>query len=151
MTKYFFLGILLAVHSVSCYFLKGLKRNHIGIELITLITVLAGVAYGAKAGAAFGALSIAADYVFSGRISYFSLVTIPSYALIGVISSLLASTSLPVLGVLMAVIYNVATSIIIFCFLGGDLDKCIRFGVTAVAFNFLIFSSFAGALLSLMV
>jgi len=149
-TRYFVLAYLLLIHATSCILLKALKRNHIGIELITFLTVLSGVAYGAKVGAFVGASAMIVDYVFSGRLSYFSIVTIPAYALIGIFASMPSGIGIVTLGISMAVFYNLFTSIIIVGFMGGDVDKCLRFGITAAVFNLIVFSSFAGTLLSIM-
>ncbi len=151
-TRYFVLAYLLLIHAASCILLKALKRNHIGIELITFLAVLSGFAYGAKVGAFVGASAMIVDYIFSGRLSYFSIVTVPAYALIGIFASMLSGTGMGIvtLGISMAVFYNLFTSLIIVGFMGGDIDKCLRFGITAVVFNLIIFSSFAGTLLSIM-
>ncbi len=149
-TKYFILAYLLIIHIASCIFLKKLKQYHIGLELITFITVLSGVAYGPKIGAFVGASAMISDYIFSGRLSYFSIVTVPTYALIGVVAGMLSGTGIVALGVGMVLFYNLFTSVLIFGFLGGDLDKCVRFGISALIFNLIIFSSFAGTLLSIM-
>ncbi len=149
-TKYFVLAFLMIIHIASCIFLKKLKRHHIGIELITFVTVLSGFAYGPKIGAIVGASAMVCDYVFSGRLSYFSLVTVPTYALIGVAAGMLSGMNIVSLGIMMVLFYNIFTSALIFRFLGGDLDKCIRFGVSALIFNLVVFSSFAGTLLSIM-
>lgn len=150
LTSYFILAFLLILHAISCIFLKMFKRNHIGIEIVLLITVLCGVAYGAKTGAIMGAISMLMDYIFSGRLSMFSIVTIPTYALIGVMSSYFATANIFTLGVSMAIFYSLFSWIFILGFMGGDLDKCIRFGITNVGFNALVFASFAPTLLIIM-
>ncbi|MBI2142238.1 hypothetical protein HYU15_01960 [Candidatus Woesearchaeota archaeon] len=86
LSKYFVLAFLLLLHILMSIFLRVLKKNHIGVEIVMLITVLSGAAYGPKAGALMGAVSMVIDYVFSGRFSYFCIVTIPTYAAIGALA-----------------------------------------------------------------
>lgn len=151
LTKFVFLAFLLFIHIAMSIFLKTFKRHHVGIEIVLLITVLSGVAYGPKVGAFMGALSMLLDYIFSARISMFSIVTIPAYALIGVLASVFASANLFILGMGLAVFYSLFTWIFILGFMGGDIDKCIRFAVTNLVFNAIVFSIFAPNLLRLMV
>lgn len=150
MTKYFVLAFLLFIHAAMSVFLRVLKKNHIGVEIITLITVLSGIAYGPKIGAIMGAASMITDYVFSGRMSYFCIITIPTYAAIGAISGAFSPASVVMLGITMTIAYNLFTWIFIMGFMGGHIDKCLRFGITDLAFNTLVFSAFAPTLLAIM-
>lgn len=150
LSKYFVLAFLLLLHILMSIFLRVLKKNHIGVEIIMLITVLSGIAYGPKVGAIMGALSIIIDYVFSGRFSYFCIVTIPTYAAIGAISSGVAAANIVTFGIIATIAYNLFTWIFIMGFMGGHIDKCLRFGATDLAFNAFVFGAFAPALLSLM-
>lgn len=151
LTRYFVVVVLLLLHAASCVFLRFLKRHNIGFEFVMLITVLSGVAYGAKAGAFIGAVAMAMDYIFSARVSYFSIVTIPTYALVGILASAFSGADVLVLGVSLTVFYNLFTWVFILGFMGGHVDKCLRFGLSNLAFNFLVFSGFAPRLLSLMI
>lgn len=150
LTKYFLLAFLLLLHIAMSVFLRVLKKNHIGVEIIMLITVLSGMAYGPKVGAIMGATSMIIDYVFSGRFSYFCIVTIPTYAAIGAISGGAAAANIVTFGVIATIAYNLFTWIFIIGFMGGHIDKCIRFGATDLAFNAVVFSAFAPTLLALM-
>ncbi|MBI3034188.1 hypothetical protein HYY72_03430 [Candidatus Woesearchaeota archaeon] len=150
LSKYFILALLLLAHAASCFLLKTLKRNHIGIELTTLITVLSGVAYGAKAGAIIGAAAMSIDYAFSMRLSYFSIITIPSFALVGILAGTFSRVNIFTLGIMLTIFYSIFTGIFILGFMGGHPDKCLRFGITSLGFNALLFSAIAPALLSMM-
>ncbi|GEM_PF-3841567 len=150
LSKYFVLAFLLLLHILMSIFLRVLKKNHIGVEIIMLITVLSGVAYGPKVGALMGAVSMVIDYVFSGRFSYFCIVTIPTYAAIGTISGVFAAANIVTVGIFAVIAYNLFTWIFILGFMGGHLDKCLRFGATDLAFNAFVFSAFAPTLLAIM-
>ncbi|MBI3051460.1 hypothetical protein HYY74_03305 [Candidatus Woesearchaeota archaeon] len=150
MTKYIIIGALLFLHAAMSVFTKVLKKNHIGIEIVTLIAVTSGIAYGPKIGAIAGGLAMVIDYIFSGRLSMFSIVTIPTYALIGVIASGFATANILTLGIALTIFYNLFTWIFILGFMGGHVDKCLRFGATNLAFNTFMFGSIAPMLLAIM-
>jgi hypothetical protein len=141
---------LFMLHATTSFFLRHIKNNRIGIELNLLIAIVAGVVYGPKAGALLGGLAMLFDYVFSLRFSYFCLVTIPTYAAIGFATGILQPESIFFAGMVGAFAYNFVSSGIIVTFLGGHISKCVRFAMTDIAFNMLLFSSVAPAVVSIM-
>ena len=143
--------MLFIIHGLSCFFLRTLKNNaRVGVELVMLTTVLASFAYGAKAGALLGATAMLMDYALSARFSYFMPVTISTYALIGLFAGSFSSVGITAVGITAAVIYNIVTSFFILTFMGGHIDKCLRFGLSNIAINALIFTTAAPWLLSIL-
>ena len=145
-----FVGLFVA-HALACFFLRTLKNTaRIGIELIMVITVLGSFVYGPKTGALLGATAMLMDYALSARFSYFFPVTTTAYALIGLIAGSFSSLGIAAVGIAATVIYNLATSFIIVAFMGGDLGKCVRFGLSNLALNFVLFTAVAPKLLSIL-
>jgi hypothetical protein len=150
LTSFFILALLLMLHALSSIVLRVFKRNNFGFELVLLITVLSGVAYGAKTGAIMGSIAMLMDYIFSGRLSIFSIITIPTYALIGMLSSTFSYINILTLGIALSIFYNLFTWIFIIGFMGGDISKCVRFGITNLLFNIFVFGAFAPTFLMIM-
>ncbi|MEK6854029.1 MAG: hypothetical protein AABX60_01720, partial [Nanoarchaeota archaeon] len=69
---------------------------------------------------------------------------------IGLIAGSFASAGITSVGVTATIIYNLATSFIIVAFMGGHIDKCLRFGLSNLALNFMLFTSIAPWLLSIL-
>ncbi|MCP3682694.1 MAG: hypothetical protein GY861_08400 [bacterium] len=137
-----FIVIFIGLNVLMGIFLRAFKRNHMGIELVMFSTVLSGAVFGAKIGMIVGGITMALDYISSARISYFSIVTIPSYIAAGGLAALLHSMGYGIIfiGISLTLAYNLITNIgIIGGVLGGDILKCLRFSVTNIAFNVLLF------------
>ena len=142
---------LFVVHALACFFLRTLKNTaRIGIELIMLITVLGSFVYGPKTGALLGATAMLMDYALSARFSYFVPVTTASYALIGLFAGSLAGLGITTAGIAATIVYNLVTSFVIVAFMGGHLDKCLRFGLSNLALNFVLFTAVTPKLLSVL-
>ncbi len=150
MRHYIFLIALIMINVLSSTVLKNLRRNQIGIEMVMFSTVMSGAVYGPAIGAVTGAAAMLADYVFATRFSVFSVVTIPSYALVGLLSPfLLGLMNITTLGIVMTVAYVIISNSIICGLLGGHISKSIRFGLTNIAFNIFIFTAIAPFVLKL--
>ncbi len=143
--------VLFVLHALACFFLRTLKNTaRLGIELIMLITVLGSFVYGPKAGALLGATAMLMDYALSARLSYFVPVTTAAYVLIGLLAGSFSAAGITAVGVTAAIIYNLVTSFIIVAFMGGHFDKCLRFGLSNIALNFVLFTAVAPKLLSIL-
>ena len=141
---------LFVLHAAACFFLRTLKNTaRVGVEMILLITVLGSFAYGPKEGALLGGAAMLMDYALSARFSYFVPITTGAYMLIGLFAGSFASSGITAVGIWAAVIYNLATSFVILAFMGGHIDKCLRFGISNVALNFMLFTSVAQWLLAI--
>ena len=142
---------LFVVHALACFFLRALKNTaRLGRELILLITVLGSFVYGAKTGALLGATAMLMDYALSARFSYFVPITTAAYVIIGLVAGSFAGLGITTVGITATIIYNLVTSFIIVAFMGGHLDKCLRFGLSNLALNFVLFTAFAPKLQSIL-
>lgn len=143
--------VLFMLHGLACFFLRTLKNTaRLGVELIMLITVLGSFVYGAKTGALLGATAMLMDYALSARFSYFVPVTTAAYMLIGIFAGSFSALGITTVGIAAAVIYNLVTSFIVVAFMGGHLDKCLRFGLSNIALNFVLFTTIAPWLLRIL-
>ena len=143
--------VLFILHALACFFLRTLKNTaRLGIELIMLITVLGSFVYGPKTGALLGATAMLMDYALSARFSYFVPITTAAYALIGLFAGSLAGLGITTVGIAATIVYNIVTSFIIVAFMGGHMDKCLRFGLSNLVLNFVLFTMIAPGLLSML-
>ncbi len=143
--------VLFVVHALACFFLRTLKNTaRLGIELIMLITVLGSFVYGAKTGALLGATAMLMDYALSARFSYFVPVTTSAYVLIGLFAGSFSGAGITAVGIGATIIYNLVTSFIIVAFMGGHIGKCLRFGLSNLALNFVLFTTVAPWLLAML-
>jgi hypothetical protein len=149
--EYLFLIVLIGINVFTSTMLKFLRRNQIGVEMVMFSTVMSGVIYGPAVGAVMGALSMLVDYVFATRISLFAVVTIPSYALVGYFAPFLFNfMNITTLGIIMTIAYVIFSNSIIVGFMGGHLNKSLRFGITDIAFNAVIFMTIAPFVLKML-
>jgi len=118
-------------------------------ELILLVTVVSGTAYGPVAGVIVGGLSITLGYILSQRLSIYSIATIPTYILIGFLAHLSANYNIVLVGTAFAIFYNIIVSLIIIPLLGAKPINCIIFGITNIIFNIFVFSRIAPWLLGM--
>lgn len=144
MRHYIFLVAMIVINLFSSRKLRVLRRSQIGIEMVMFTTVMSGVVYGPVIGAVMGAASMMVDYAFATRFSYFSIVTIPSYAAVGALSHYLSGfMGITMLGIAMTVAYVIFSNSIICGLMGGHISKSLRFAITDIAFNIFVFTAIA--------
>ncbi len=148
MRHYLFLIALILINAFSSALLKNLRRNQIGVEMVMFSTVMSGAVYGPVVGAVMGATAMITDYVFATRFSLFSVVTIPSYAVVGALSPLMFNfMGITALGIALTIAYAAFSNTIICGFMGGHINKSIRFAMTNTAFNIFMFTAVAPAVM----
>ena len=134
--------ILFILHGIICLFLRMVKNTmRLGIELVMLITILGSFVYGPTTGAILGVTAMLMDYALTTRFSYFVPVTTGAYAMMGIFAASFLSFGITTVGIAAAIIYNIITSIIIVAFMGGHLEKCLRFGISNIALNVILFTT----------
>ncbi len=143
--------MLFLLQALTCIFFKELKNNaRVGIEFSTLITILASFVYGGKVAALLGPLAVLTEYALTARFSYFTPVTTMAYALIGFFAGNFSGLGITAVGIAAAVIYNIITSVVIVSFMGGHLEKCLRFAFTNIPINIMLFAAVAPKLQSIL-
>jgi len=113
-------------------------------------TVLAGVAYGARIGALFGAISALLYYYAAGRMSLYVTVFAPLYSIIGIIAGMLSTVPIFKIGIILTIIYTFISSIIVIIVFNARIDKAVLFGIVNTVFNFIMFKYFAPIFIALM-
>lgn len=141
------LGVLLSLNALLSIVLRPFKRFLLGIELVTLSSVLAGMVYGPGVGILFSALSLAVNFLFMQRITLFTLLVLPAYAGIGILSAFFSVEHITSVGILFSVVYNLIVSLLIFSFFQGKLMKCAVFSMVNIMWNVVVFSYLAPSLI----
>lgn len=140
-SKVFIFVPLIILHILLSWLRDNLNMKWIGIELILLNTVLAGVLLGIVGGIVMALLSVAINYIFSRKYTSYLLITLPIYVLIGIVSSFIPLQSLVLFGILITLLYNALSFVLSFT-MGAKSIGLVIFTVTNIAFNILLFSRF---------
>lgn len=126
----------------------GMKR--VGIELSTLSTVLIGVSYGPVVGAAMGFAVIMLQVTAGQYTGSYIIWVIPSYAVAGLLSGVMSSMDVFVLGMGLTVGMQAIFAALTSFTASGRLQAYLPYAVTNVVFNLLVFRYVAPVLLPLM-
>lgn len=146
--------ILVAVLGIVASYSTVYKRTirvPSAVELVTLGTVITGVAYGPVVGALFGIITTFASEIISSGIDVFTLFYATSRGLSGALSQFLVVTfslNIVLMGMIALVIFHAISDAIYI--LSGDVEaklKVVYFLVVNTLFNFLMFSLFGSLLL----
>ncbi len=141
------LGILASYSTIY----KRTIRVPSAVELVTLGTVITGVAYGPVVGALFGIITTFASEIISSGIDVFTLFYATSRGVSGALAQFLVVTlniNIVAMGMIALLIFHAISDIIYL--LSGDVEaklKVVYFLVVNTLFNFLMFSLFGKALL----
>jgi hypothetical protein len=123
----------------------------IGFEVVTLSTVLIGMTYGPLAGIIMGLTGRLMEAFSSSK--YFSLIiTLPLYALVGLIAGLFSSAggNIVIIGIILSIAYALISGFLSFAALGGRASKAVIFAVTEIIVNVFLFANIAPAVLGIM-
>lgn len=146
--------ILVAVLGIAASYSTIYKRTirvPSAVELVTLGTVITGVAYGPVVGALFGIITTFASEIISSGIDMFTLFYATSRGLSGALSQFLVGTlnvNIVLMGMIALLIFHAISDAIYI--LSGDVEaklKVVYFLVVNTLFNFLMFSLFGSLLL----
>ncbi len=145
------LAALLLANVALARLIRPLKKFAVGygIELISLSTVVAGMAYGVKAGIIVGAISMLANFIAMKRLSKFSVFVLPLYIAMGAGAGLLSGAPIVAVGIGLVIAYNIVISGIILAGFRGSIIKCCTFSFANIMWNAIIFSALGMPLLAL--
>jgi hypothetical protein len=112
--------------------------NLIGLEFVTVGSLIAGVMYGSRVGMSFGVIAMITHYL--GRMYYplYAVVNIPMYAIFGGIAGFLTSTNFIFMGVIMNIGYIILNSIILFVLFKPKVYFVSFYAVTNVMINLIL-------------
>jgi hypothetical protein len=141
--------VLIALASVSMIYNRWVNLS-LGIELITLATVVAGIYYGTGTGILVGILTLLAAELVGGRMDPRTVVSFIGITVVGALSASFEPGQIKMAGIMMVVVYDL---IIIpgYLFVGSNTVKTVVYGITHIVWNVFIFLNIAPVIVSLMV
>ncbi|KYK25263.1 hypothetical protein AYK26_02165 [Euryarchaeota archaeon SM23-78] len=146
--SFFFISLFLLI-SIFFYMLISRLRFSVGLEFVTISTILIGAAYGPFAGILMGVVGRLIE-AFSTRRLFSLPVTLPLYALLGYFAGVYAGTNIVLFGIVLSVLYAIASGVLTFLLLGGRLRKVMTFLIIEVIINVLFFINIAPFMLNVM-
>jgi hypothetical protein len=142
-------SVLALIASYSTIYKRVVKIPS-AIEFVTLGTVTTAIAYGPVAGALFGVITTLSSEIISAGIDVFTIIYMFARGVIGVAAFYMQGTNIVMLGVLMALLFNIICQPIYQ--LPGDIETKIKgayYFVISILFNFLAFFFLGGILKTL--
>jgi len=152
--SHFVFALLIVAELVVAFFVGELDLKKIGLELVTFITVLAGVVYGPLAGAVMGIVLLMLHFVLTRNLGPYVAYCIPAMGVIGLIAGYASSfgavgTDIAVFGVMLSLLYNLITGGLGSLMLNDFFEELVWSG-SNFALNFVLFSAFAPVILSVL-
>jgi hypothetical protein len=121
----------------------------IGVELVMLFTVIAGILFGPFAGLIVGFLSLSISTLVTEEDISKMWPAFIAIAIVGYLSGAMAITDISLYGLMFTVFYDVFISII-YAATGHSIIKTLIFDATHIAFNYFVFYHIAPNLLKLL-
>ena len=135
----FFIVSFLIILSLALSYCLGIWHiRGLGIELVFLVTVITGFAYGSTMSLIVGLVLITFHMIMSQHVGVYFLWVIPGYAVVGFFSGTTAM-AITYFGILAVLILNAVEFIITAIIYRENLGKFIPFAVTNVLFNSFLF------------
>lgn len=134
-----FILVILIISSLVLSYVMGVWRlKAIGIELVLLISVLAGMSYGPLTGAVIALLLITIHMIATQHVNVYLLWVIPGYAVVGYLAGTteLSITYFGLLATLGLNAFNLVLTALIF---RANVAKFMPFAFTNVIFNAALF------------
>lgn len=141
----FFLFILITAGTALLAFLLGFAQpvKYLGVELVTLTTMLVGVVYGPLLGGVYGFTMLLAHLIL-GRyyIGSYLMWTIPEYAMLGVLSGIFRTGILGPVGLSLIVSVNLLSLVLTFIAESERAGKELPYVVGNIVINSILFIQF---------
>ncbi|MFH1398561.1 MAG: hypothetical protein ABIG95_00435 [Candidatus Woesearchaeota archaeon] len=145
----FFVPVLMIFASFSMFY-NWFFRLSLGVELITLATVLCAVVYGPVTGAMVGFFSLLFAEIISTKLAYNTIISLAAVVVVGVVASAHLIENISVWGIAMTLLYD--TMIIpLYVVTGSSPVKSFIYLVTHILWNGWVFTFVAPRLLEAMV
>jgi len=145
--KTFILLIFIAIGAFSLIH-TIITRNHIGFELVTLVTIVSSMAYGAATGAIVGVASIVLGLILGKNMDAGIAVSVAGFILIAVVASMFKFSDILVIGIILTIVYDVM-QIVFYSLAGSSLFTIFSYFVTHVLINAFVFVSLAPTFIGL--
>lgn len=148
-TDVIIISILVVISIILPIFLKYAGIKMLGIELVTLTTVLTALQMGPEAGAIAGFVLMTAHMVAGQFSGAYILWVIPSYAIAGFVAGI-AGTDITTIGIGIAFILNIVFTAITSVISPQGLSGQIPHAIGNTVFNAVIFMYIAPQLMAMM-
>ena len=136
-TRLFLLALFITVGAIS--FLPARVTDAIGFELLTLLTVAAGVGMGAWEGLFVGVIGALLGAFVRNDVEPSIAISMVEYAFIGIFASLISPQFFVVYGILATLVYDVILVSAYTLLLGKDYIRSVFFFITHLLINALLF------------
>ena len=143
--------ILLFLASISRIYNHFFWLPQLGFELYSTSTILTGLLLGPWYGLLQGLLSNFFAYFFSGKIKYYTYISMTAWGIIGLICGLISSfnINITILGVGFVIIYEIIT-VPIFVISGARISSAIFHMFTHILLTIFIFRTFVPILYTIL-
>lgn len=150
--SFFFIALLLLINLLFGLAAGSLGLSSIGVEIVTLSTILAGAAFGPIAGV-FTGISARLIEAFSSKRMHSLIITLPLYTGVGLVAGLLggAGTNIAVIGVIISIVYVIIAGFLAALVLGARPLKAVMFSLVSGLLNVIFFVSIAPHVFRLMI
>src|SRR3989344_5767195 len=112
--------------------------NNLGLEFVTVGSLVAGVLYGPFIGAAFGGICMLTHYLGRHSFSVYSAVNIPMYIIFGALAAALSLDNLLTAGIIFNIGFLIVTNFILFLVFHPKMQNVLFFAITNVFLNIAI-------------
>jgi len=136
--QFFVVSFLIVLSLALSYFLGVWHVRGLGIELVLLVTVITGFAYGSTMALIVGLVLITFHMIVSQHAGVYLIWVIPGYGIAGFFSGTTAM-SITYFGVLATLILNTVNFLITAIVYKENLGKFLPFSITNVIFNSFLF------------
>jgi len=148
--SFFIISALILIGALSIFYKRFLSIG-LGIELITLVTVLGGISYGSGTGAFIGFTSMTIGMIITNKMFkdvIGSLVNISLMTIVGFFSVLVPVESLVLGGLILTIAYDILFTTLMIIMM-PRIGKLIVYVLTHAFFNYIFFKILGKAGLNL--
>jgi hypothetical protein len=143
--------VLIAAELVLAFLVGEWELNKIGLELVTLISVLAGFVYGPVTGAVIALVMIVLHFVVSRSLGPYVAYCVPMMTVVGALAGYahawFPAAGIATVGVALSALYNVVTGGLGTALSGSPVEDLLWSG-TDFALNYLMFTAAAPLILT---
>jgi hypothetical protein len=132
-------GLMITAMAISFLVTKYQGLRNFGIELIALTTIITGYVYGATPGIAVGLVLIIFHLVIGGFLGIYIIWTIPEYAAIGYLASIMTTMPIATVGIILVLGINTVNMVITSIVFGANAARHLPWALTNLLLNIPLF------------
>ncbi len=140
----FIILMLIIAELVLAFFIGGFDLKKIGIELVTLIVVLAGMAYGPLVGLVLGIVLLTFRFILTRGLGPYIVYCIPAMGIVGLMAGYASignwfGGNITIIGISLSLLYNLITGGLGCLIMQDFFDELVWSGSNFVL-NFILFT-----------